>query len=1466
MVAPLGNNSLFAEQFAIVSNVREVPYYELYKPKFAQNYQSPFKFLNWADGSLLFEYKRLGQLTDQDAEFVNLQSSKRILMVMGLINYPEIGPNGWEGPGSVTAELAAIADQFPHIVIQRYLVFNFPFDAGLAPPLGGVDPSDPDAVVIFPPHMHDVHYREVLCRAAVKLVVNLQTTAEGVLQSISTASSTALVPLLTTHDKDTSSKGKSRRGPRARKWLGDLCMQVCSPLDAIDHYVSAIHDCRASSGEGLWLGSALDGYASAIILLKALRGEVDEVLARDLRTLPGVKGEEERIEAERVYLLAEERLLESIGLYASCGMRLLEVSACLRLAAMLAAAPAFSDQGGKVVEALLRALAVQQLSPVQALEVAVESALLCTSSPISMDLQRKALLFTYLASLMAGDMGNLAAAEALVQQAHVLGGAGMWKKVEARLLTHAIVFAQQAQAESAPDTQACARLCGECLTLLGASTSSGVRPALPLTRKALGLDKAAGLTLPATQAYLASQNASPTNATASIVPPPPAPTPQLTEEALAKLSTSASASTPVPSVSASHRGSVDGDHGPYPGPLTGIVPGTGPVRSRKGSTLSGTVPAPSAVARTVAPEGGPEDFLSHHLGELAAQAEGIVRRLASSTQVPVRRGGKGSVGALRKAPAAPAGAQGQVKGHRFSRDKGIRRLLLDLDSQGTAPAPMAAAAQTSASDVLPPPPPHYLHADLSYVLDLLEAAAASNTSAELPQQAGLVALLTSLSASSSSSSSQPVTLPIRLLSLSPLQCASNKRPRRITTLHPCVNAFLSLKALLGTETEAEGGAAPSVAGSGSAFYYDPFAAKRKLLAQPTTEDVRWGAEDQQTVRVLLTNPLQVALHPSAVCLHFRGSAEGTVVHPLDAPVPALGQLTVEVPVTLSTPEEVQFTGVSLRYGALTSTFLCPAEASDKVEVVGGAPHALMVHTSWEVPSSGTAAEVLTSTLSLCAGETRREVLSVAQSTARGWAVGGYDTEIALTEHYLGGGSSRKYLPKPKRIVVVPFAYGGVEAKVRDICHLPAAGSTPSGVHVKLVPIPSTSVEVQTYELLLSADEVWAADLESIELEVTSYEVPPSARTLLCLLDTPEGVSKPHVAQALDALQADLTAMCVRTVKLKVDLVRRPLCAIRTPSVVLGRGNRLPPVLRGEEQDEEALPLEDAVLLAVEVSNASEDVLVIGADPQAVAAALFTPPTGCSLVWDMDASPSQVIPPLPLLIPAHATCALYLRYARLSDPDTHPASHCQGLGLHWAYLDRERVVSVYNPFTQTMHPRGGAGSNIAWLDAQDQQLFIRSGRIACPQAPLSALRLDRHGPLIAQALSSGPGYGISISLLLPDSRTIPLYPRTTPSVVQLSPMSKVQLLLSTASSTPLEVHISCGAPQGIQEQGTKCPSVLLTGKTHAFLPAPRTAHKLQMCFLRPGSFHLSVHLRAQDKGQPRGRWYAPEPMAFLVQMS
>lgn len=75
LVAPVGNNSLFSEQFQVVSSLREIPYYELNRPQYAKNYGPPFKFVNWIDGSLVFQYLRYDRASGGPGDLDDFQVS-----------------------------------------------------------------------------------------------------------------------------------------------------------------------------------------------------------------------------------------------------------------------------------------------------------------------------------------------------------------------------------------------------------------------------------------------------------------------------------------------------------------------------------------------------------------------------------------------------------------------------------------------------------------------------------------------------------------------------------------------------------------------------------------------------------------------------------------------------------------------------------------------------------------------------------------------------------------------------------------------------------------------------------------------------------------------------------------------------------------------------------------------------------------------------------------------------------------------------------------------------------------------------------------------------------------------------------------------------------------------------------------------------------------------------------------------
>lgn len=292
--------------------------------------------------------------------------------------------------------------RYPNTILRRLFVFNsFSTEVNnhVAPvKLKGLS-DDPNSLIIFPPDgiceggsMIDVHLQEVMSHACVKLILALERQMEfaedcriknilpnalplftpyddideiatltnsaklgGGLKSgpNTTSSSTAGSILNVTGLRSTISPPqikpqqlyKKKPSGRIRKWMGDLSLQVCSPIDAIENYIPAIADCRAL-GDSLWLAGALDGYATAVLLLlqQIANGSslnIDDIIGKDLKTitlstasqLDGLSSLDTMSLEEKAYRLAEERTNEAIAIYARnivfCTM---EVECTLRLA------------------------------------------------------------------------------------------------------------------------------------------------------------------------------------------------------------------------------------------------------------------------------------------------------------------------------------------------------------------------------------------------------------------------------------------------------------------------------------------------------------------------------------------------------------------------------------------------------------------------------------------------------------------------------------------------------------------------------------------------------------------------------------------------------------------------------------------------------------------------------------------------------------------------------------------------------------------------------------------------------------------------------------------------------------------------------------------------------------------------------------------------------------------------------
>jgi len=228
----------------------------------------------------------------------------------------------------------------PHVVHRKLFLFNFDPQHAFVPQ-GSAD--DPSCLVFMPPtpppgsgpaykaalqRVH-VHVQEILSSAALSVLAALEkqmaacddARAKGVSPaaldprlSLATflddlddkeldtmtqqqqrgrsSSSLALLagsPLTNTsptkaveREKEREKGFKKKPLGRTRKWQGDLCLQACCPLDALECFSSAISECRALA-DSTWLAGALEGYTAAIMQLILLNLPLVESLGKDLK-------------------------------------------------------------------------------------------------------------------------------------------------------------------------------------------------------------------------------------------------------------------------------------------------------------------------------------------------------------------------------------------------------------------------------------------------------------------------------------------------------------------------------------------------------------------------------------------------------------------------------------------------------------------------------------------------------------------------------------------------------------------------------------------------------------------------------------------------------------------------------------------------------------------------------------------------------------------------------------------------------------------------------------------------------------------------------------------------------------------------------------------------------------------------------------------------------------------------------
>ena len=480
LVVPIGENSFFEEHFNIISRINTLQFYELTKPSTWKLDNKALKHFNWNKGDIKFDFLRYDRIPNSAGDLDNYQSSRKVLMIMGLINYPELGKYA----DKVTEELDYFNRRHPSILLRKCFIFNYMFDSS---PLSNYLPkspsNDPNLLVVFPPEgkcneggvsMIEVHLQEVMTDAVVKIIISLEqqlvvcednrvkntipanlslSTIYDELDDAGSSNSRDSLSISFTSTKNlnnsisapagaTARKGgasvyKKKPLGRLKKWMGDISLQVCSPIDAIDHYNTAIQECR-NNNDYMWLAGALEGYATAVLLLIKLGISLEDIVGKELKAYttnaaPSADVEEEEEEkvittdAMKAMPLVEDRVTEALSIYAkSVAYCTLEVELVLKLARMYEGIcikersnPGYCFDGRyfelqqKITNCILHAVSTQGLNAQQEIECTLEGGLIFNR----LGLRRKYGLFLYVAALMSAENDQMHVAHSLLQHA-----------------------------------------------------------------------------------------------------------------------------------------------------------------------------------------------------------------------------------------------------------------------------------------------------------------------------------------------------------------------------------------------------------------------------------------------------------------------------------------------------------------------------------------------------------------------------------------------------------------------------------------------------------------------------------------------------------------------------------------------------------------------------------------------------------------------------------------------------------------------------------------------------------------------------------------------------------------------------------------------------------------------------------------------------------------------------------------
>ncbi|CAN0043484.1 unnamed protein product, partial [Hapterophycus canaliculatus] len=115
------------------------------------------------------------------------------------------------------------------------------------------------------------------------------STAAGRAVAVLRGNSDTAPPLTSWYEREevlSESKTAKRRVGRLHKWIGDTCLLLGSPKDALEHYSQSMSETKAST-DPLWHAGCLEGYAACLSAMSdadhpTVHGDQALALLRDM--------------------------------------------------------------------------------------------------------------------------------------------------------------------------------------------------------------------------------------------------------------------------------------------------------------------------------------------------------------------------------------------------------------------------------------------------------------------------------------------------------------------------------------------------------------------------------------------------------------------------------------------------------------------------------------------------------------------------------------------------------------------------------------------------------------------------------------------------------------------------------------------------------------------------------------------------------------------------------------------------------------------------------------------------------------------------------------------------------------------------------------------------------------------------------------------------------------------------------